>query len=406
MWILKISRMLLISLALLPGVETARAERKYRVGTQIDLVSGTTSRSTDGGIDATQPLQDRTFFYALYPSLALTSAGDHSLLEVSYAFGLNRTNTGLNLDNGSHVASATFKASLNPRWRYTLAESFEMTSDFTTLNVLRGTMVTPEEYRFLFYPVATRRSSQVSNASASVETQINDKSSLSFGVSHGLRNYPDIPLLRGILSDQQRIAGNVTYTRRTSERNSWTLNYAGTYYSFRDFQGSNTHAVTLGYSRSLSPTMTLQVAAGPSFTQLLSSGGNYATYDASVALMKRLKPNVVSLYYSYASGQGSGLGSISDTQHAGFGFSRPVGKKTSLAVDISAFDSRGRLGNAYGTRGASGAATVGVALNKTLSLNIGGQYQRYDGTAIFGFEDRRVFASLRFLTPDLWRFAR
>src|SRR5438046_3422093 len=205
MWILKISRMLLISLALLPGVETARAERKYRIGTQIDLVSGTTSRSTDGGLDATQPLQDRTFFYGLYPSLALTSAGDHSLLDVSYAFGLNRSNTGLNLDNGSHVASATFKASLNPRWRYTLAESFEMTSDFTTLNVLRGTIVTPEESRFLFYPI--QRSSQASNASGSVETQLNDKSSLSFGVSHGLRNYPEDPLLRGILSDQQRVAG-------------------------------------------------------------------------------------------------------------------------------------------------------------------------------------------------------
>src|SRR5438094_6623041 len=155
MWILKISRMLLISLALLPGVETARAERKYTVGTQIDLVSGTTSRSIESGFDVT--LKDRTFFYALYPSLKLMSTGDHSVLEVSYAFGLNRTNTGLNLDNGSHVASATYKASLNPRWRYTLAESFEMTSHFTTLNVLWGTMVTPEEYRFLFYPVTTRR---------------------------------------------------------------------------------------------------------------------------------------------------------------------------------------------------------------------------------------------------------
>src|SRR5207253_7918948 len=139
--------------------------------------------------------------------------------------------------------------------------------------------------------------------------------------------YPEDPLLRGILSDQQRIAGNVTYTRRTSERNSWTLNYAGAYYSFRDFQGSNTHAVTVGYSRSLSPTLTLRLAAGPSFVR--NSSNNYAAYDTSVSLLKLLKPNLVSLYYSYASGVGSGLGSISDTQRAGFGFSRPFGKRTS-----------------------------------------------------------------------------
>ena len=154
----------------------------------------------------------------------------------------------------------------------------------------------------------------------------------------------------------------------------------------------------------MNPTLTLYVAAGPSFVQ--NSGNSYATYDASVRLLKLLKPNLVSLYYSYASGEGTGLGSISDTQHAGFGFSRPVRKKISLSLDLSGFQSHGRLGNAYGTRGASGAATVGVALNKTMSLNVGGQYQRYDQAAIFGFQDRRLFVSLRFLTPELWRFAR
>ncbi len=404
MWILKISRMLLISVALLQGFETARAERKYTIGTQIDLVTGTTSRSTESGLDLTQPLQDRTFFYALYPSLAITSAGDHSLFQASYAFGLNRTNTGLNLDNGSHVTSATYQASLNRRWRVSLAESFEMTSDFTTLNVLRGNISSPEEFRFLFYPVAIRRSSQANNASGRVECLLSDKSSLSFGVSHALRNYPDDPLVRGFLSDQQRIGGSITYMRRRSERSSWTLSYTGAYYNFREFEGSQTHAVSAGYSHNLNPTLTLYVAAGPSFVQ--NSGNSYATYDASVRLLKLLKPNLVSLYYSYASGEGTGLGSISDTQHAGFGFSRPVRKKISLSFDLSGFQSHGRLGNAYGTRGASGAATVGVALNKTMSLNVGGQYQRYDQAAIFGFQDRRVFVSLRFLTPELWRFAR
>src|SRR5947207_6736186 len=102
MGISKISKMLLTSLVLLQGLETARAERKYTVGTQIDLVTGSTSRSIQGGLDLSQSLKDRSFFYALYPSVGLKSVGDRSLLELSYAFGLNRSNTGLNLDNGSH----------------------------------------------------------------------------------------------------------------------------------------------------------------------------------------------------------------------------------------------------------------------------------------------------------------
>src|SRR5437867_81037 len=126
---------LFLILALPYGLETANAQRKYIVGTQIDFAAGRTSWSTSAQSGVTQLQTDPTLFYSAYPSIELKSAGNHSLLEASYVFGLNRTSTDLAQDNGSHTASASYKSSLNARWRLNLAESFEMTPDLTTLNL-------------------------------------------------------------------------------------------------------------------------------------------------------------------------------------------------------------------------------------------------------------------------------
>src|SRR5437867_4236334 len=113
----------------LHGLNTAHAERKYTVGTQIDLGTGNTSWSTEGGVQTGQLPKDLTFFYSVYPSMTLKSAGEHSVFELSYVYGMNRTNKDLVLDSGSHVATGTFNFTLNPKWRVNFADSFEMTPD-------------------------------------------------------------------------------------------------------------------------------------------------------------------------------------------------------------------------------------------------------------------------------------
>jgi hypothetical protein len=288
-----------------------------------------------------------------------------------------------------------------------LAESFELTPDLTTLNVSRGVVASPEGFQYLFYPTAARSSSQTNTATASLDCRVGEKSALSFGASHSLRNYDDSnPLFLGRLSDQQRVEANIIYTRKSSERSTWGLDYASTYYGFHDFDSSLTHRLSVRYTHELSPSLFLLATAGNSFVEALSSNKSYAGYNASLTLQKLVKPNILSFYYTRSSGEGTGLGSVSDTNRGGFALVREFRRKTSLTLDISAFESRGRLDNPYRTRGASGSATIGVALNKSLSLNFGGQYQRYDQVAIFGFEEMRVFTSLRFRAPELWRFAR
>src|SRR5436309_8569887 len=167
---------LLLILALPYGLETAHAQRKYIVGTQIDFAGGRTSWSTSAQSGVTQPQTDPTIFYSAYPSIELKSTGDHSLFEASYVYGFNRTTTNLARDNGSHTASASYKSALNARWRLNLAESFELTPDLTTLNVFRGVVAAPEGFQYLFYPTAARSSSQTNTASAGLDFQVSEKS--------------------------------------------------------------------------------------------------------------------------------------------------------------------------------------------------------------------------------------
>jgi hypothetical protein len=103
----------------------------------------------------------------------------------------------------------------------------------------------------------------------------------------------------------------------------------------------------------------------------------------------------LALYYTQSSGESSGLGSISDTRKAGFSMSRS-GKTATAFIDISAFETRGRLDNTFSARGVAGTVSIGVPLTRTLSVAGGAQYQQYDHTSAFNFSQKRVFFSLRY----------
>src|SRR5690242_19460814 len=74
--------------------------RKYVLGTTIDLAGGGTNQFGSGG----QVLNQSFFsFYGTYPSISLKSTASHSLLDASYSYGLMRGNTAQNLNEQSHA---------------------------------------------------------------------------------------------------------------------------------------------------------------------------------------------------------------------------------------------------------------------------------------------------------------
>ena len=348
--------------------------------------------------------QDFLPFYATYPSIQMTSTGEHSVLQSSYAFGYDRMQGSSPWSSRSHAATSSLAIQAGAKWRVNLSESFNLTSDLATFNGIRGVTLFDQGFNFPFYPVTSQHSVKTNDASFGTDYTFNDKSSVSVSFSHDVRYYGDAAIA-GRLSDQQRASGNVRYSRRVNQRNTWSLGYTGTYLQFRDFENAVSQSATIGYSRQFTPYLTLSMNAGPSRVENLKSKDARASYNADVSLEERFKKASFSVYFSQYGGDTSGLGSVSDTRRAGLNV-RLDSTHATLFVDVSVFDSKGKLDNINNTRGAAASASVGLPLNRTFSVNAGGQYQQYDHTAEFGFEQKRLYVSLRMEAPSLWRFAR
>ena len=100
------------------------------------------------------------FFYGVYPSINLVSTGAHSVFNASYAFGLNRTETGnkpsfelsLRVDKALKFAIAELEDSV--------CRKDSRTDDAATFDAFRGVSSATDDFRFVFNPVALRRASQ------------------------------------------------------------------------------------------------------------------------------------------------------------------------------------------------------------------------------------------------------
>ena len=66
-------------------------------------------------------------------------------------------------------------------------------------------------------------------------------------------------------------------------------------------------------------------------------------------------------------------------------------------------DAGGRVEKTKRMRGISATGTVGVPINRKLTFQAGVSYQRYLQTAIFGFDQKRLFLALSYSEPRLWR---
>src|SRR5436309_2576689 len=179
--------------------------------------------------------------------------------------------------------------------------------------------------------------------------------------------------------------------------------------TFNSTRGDTTASV--GYSHQIGRDLTIQVSGGPSYVQgsqaFYTSTGTYSGYNAAASLRKTINgKDTVSLHYNDAIGDTSGLGSVSDIRRAGFGWTEMIGRSMNVFADLSAFDSRNRIGSIYNARGISAAAGFGMVRTRELSLNAGAQYQRYYHTSLCGFNQKRVFFSLRYNAPELWKFSR
>jgi hypothetical protein len=384
-----------------PGLE---AQREYAIGVGLNLVSGGDNNPRGGtsGPGTETPLR---LFYGAYPSISLTSTGARSSVGLSYGFGFDRTETDPRTESESHSVSISISRQLGPRWSLSLSEGFRQTADLRTFNVFQGIVLAPEGLIFVFDPVGTDLEVRSNSASIGLDYSTSTRSRLSFTGSHDLRKYGGDSRFFGILSDQQSVSSGLLYRRELSSRSSWSARYRVAYSEFRDFENVVSQAASLGFRTEIAQALFFELTGGPSYVSSLGGASGYLRYNAGASLGRQGRSFGFSLYYSASSGESSGLGSVSDTQRAGVSAGHSGGPVT-VSVDVSAFDTRGRLDNVQRTRGVSGSATLGYPMTDTLTLQVGTRYQRYTNTSTFAFTQERVFLSLRYDRPELWTWFR
>jgi len=374
---------------------------RYILGMNADLTAG--GSGPEIATPAGSPSASRyVAFYGTYPSLHFDARGERTTFASTYAFGFDKYTSEPGRETRSHAASAIFSTRFGPKWKLNLSDSFSMTSDISTFRLLGGVATSPDEFQYVFTPVFAR-SNQSNTANLSMDHTINERSSLSVSGSYSTLFYPGGPVISGVLSDQRRISESVTYTH-SGERNSWSVGYSGAQFIFSSFQNSRNHSGILGYSHKFSPVLSLRINVGPSYLETLESIDTPFGANASVSLERTVQKGSFSLAFNQTSGDTSGLGSLSSYRHATIAMNRTFGRSTTVSANISGFDSHGLQLDSSSARGVTAGGSLGVGIGRDWSMNFGGQYQHYEGYSNSGYGQNRIFVSLRYSKPDLWRF--
>jgi len=375
---------------------------KYSVGVTADI--------TGGGNTPNVPTQNSFSlapFIGTYPSVAFRARGEHSSLDSTYGFGYDRTFSDPTYETKTHNATLAFSSKFGPKWSFNLSDTFYKSSNISSFRLLSGATPVPDpeapdQFQYVFTPVFFN-SNQSNTATVGLDRMLNKKSSLIISGSYATLYYPNASLTTGVLSDQKRISASVSF-RRSGEHYSWTLGYSGARFNFAAFQNSLNHSATIGYSYQFSPALSFQITAGPSFLEGLDSVKSPLGTTVTATLNRVIPRGSLALTASHTSSETSGLGSVSRNRDLSLGMTHAFGKTSTLSANVSGFDTQGLQTNGVSARGISAGGTYGLAVSRDWSLNWGAQYQHYEGYNTSGYDQKRLFMSLRYNKPELWRF--
>jgi len=379
-------------------------ERIYTVSASMETVA---SLDNNPQVSAVSLPQDDLFLtYGVYPSIKLNSTGPRSTLRFSYSFGLNRVKSQTQIGFESHAFGGEVSTQLTRNLQLRLSESFTRSADLKTFNLFRGILFTPEGVFFDSETIALRQNRSENTAAIGFEYTVNPQSSLSIAFGHSLRKFQrNLPSLIKQLSDQTGFNGDLRYIKTVGPRTRWELGYYVYQYDFQDFESGRTHNVRVDLSYQISPSVSLSLGTGPSYTESGNSQLNFFSFkNGSLSISKTLEDSLLSLSYSRRSGTSTGVGSLSDAQTLDLNFRRPIGRRTTVSSRLSFYDTQGLLDNPVDIRGLSVSLLFDFLLQDNWVLVLGGSYQLQEGTALYNLVRNRVFVSLRFPLPQLLRF--
>lgn len=389
---------------------TVSAERINTVGVSGGIIASADDRPYIEGFSPGGTSDEYFFVGSFFPRITLSSRGPASLFSVYYGFGMNKVKSDLDLDSESHSVGMQWDSALGQRGTFSLSSDFRKSPDFDSFTLFSGIVETPDGYFFDFETVALQRDSYWSSTSADIGYMVGPRSRLNFTGSFSFKNYEDLPDFRQ--EDQIRSQAGMKFSRDISERTSWNTGYDIRYWEY--FGGDSSaysHNLGLGLRHMFSPTLSLNLSAGPAY--VVYTGGeeifdNKAGYNASAALQKRVEKHLFSLSYNERSAATYGAGGIVKTRDAGLDYSREF-EWILINASLRYFDTEALYEAGYSPEGIYSMLSLGFKLARSLMLEVGGSYRKQDNDDS-GFESRyqnydrrRIFVSIRFNFPELWR---
>jgi hypothetical protein len=354
-----------------------RSERKNSWGTSVNFVGG---GSNQVGAGSSLRGADLSAFYSLYPSIMLSSAGEHSTINLDYHFAVDRSQMDKGVTDTSHRFSGVIESQLGNRSRFKLSGNMNSMSDYSMINVLKGIISSPGEFQYIYEPEFFKRSNISSGGSMGLDVNLTDKSFLTFAGSGNYRFYKNATAINN-LSDQLRVEGSFSYSRKATDHSTWNLKYTVRQNDYQKFATSRSHSITLGLAHRLSPKWQFNLNAGSSFVEKSDPG-----YEIDANISRQSHGNNISAGYSHHVAESTGLGGSTDTHQGNMSFSQTLGRSTSIELDAAAFKQK-----LYDSWGSHGALALSQQLGRYWALSLGGSYQGDNGRS-----SKRFYVSLNF----------
>jgi hypothetical protein len=373
----KTAPLVLIILLMIGAAGEIRGERKNSWGTSVNFVGGGSNQVGEG---STLRGSDLSAFYSLYPSIMLSSAGEHSTINLDYHFAVDRSQMDKGVTDTSHRFSGSIASQLGNRSRLKLSGNMNSMSDYSMINVLKGIIPSPGEFQYIYEPELLKRSNISSGGSLGLDVTLTDKSFLTFAGSGNYRFYKNATVSNN-LSDQLRVEGSFSYSRKATDRSTWNLKYAIRQNDYQRFATSRSHSITLGFAHRLSPKWQFNLNAGSSFVEKAD-----LSYEVDANISRQSRGNNISAGYLHHTAESTGLGGSTDIHQGNMSFSQMLGRSTSIELDAAAFKQK-----LYDSWGSHGAVALSQQLGRYWALSFGGSYLRDKGRS-----SKRFYVSLNF----------
>jgi hypothetical protein len=395
---------LFVLIAFIGGVAPALAERKYALGTSVDFLGGASNQLGQSSFNLSRLDEGAVPFYSFYPSADFKSEGQHSTLELNYAMTGDSFQMTDKLITVAHTFTGDFSAQLGKTTNLKLSDTFNNAPDFSTQNVLKGFILTPTGFQYIFEPELYKRSNISNSANLQLDFSLTPRTILTFTGAGANRFYNSDVVLTSIFPNQVRMEGDLALSHTTSTRQTWAVKYKIWQNDYEHTYIVRTHAATISLSRQLSPTVYLIMEGGPSFMEKSRALKSSVGYTAYAQVSKRVDKNLISLGYSHRSGDSTGLGTVSESHQGTLDFSRTFARNWSVSLQSSAFKQHSTASDAFNYWNASGSMSLSRQLGQHLVAAVGGSYMTYSSPLGAGNNTyRRVYASIGLRFPELWR---